>query len=208
MRRISRWAAYAALSCSLAILGIMTEQGSARADVSELFNLSGNFDNGSILSGTLTIDVTSGSATAIDAVADGFAFKNVVSQSEEGATYMIFAAPETGASAHFFLSFPVGSLVDYAGGSLTRFTRVDDNIAPGSTTYITSGSVSRIGSPVPEPSSWALLIVGFVGVGLFTAHRARRATITASISFDPSRQAPPARQCRPDGSPGPRSIAW
>jgi hypothetical protein len=180
MRRISRWAAYAALSCSLAILAIMAGQGSARADVSELFDLLGTFDNGSSLSGTVTIDVTSGSATAIDAIADGFGFKNILTQSQDGGTYVV-AAPASGAAAHLFLVLSVGSLVDYGGGSLSRFTRVDDDRGPGITTFITSGSATKIGSAVPEPSSWALMIVGFVGVGLFAVRCAGRAAATAAL---------------------------
>ena len=121
------------------MLAIMAGQGSARAEVTELFDLLGAFDNGSTLSSTVTIDVTSGSATAIDAAADGFAFKKIISQSADGPIYLVFGAPATGAAAHLFLSFSVGSLVDYGGGSLSRFTRVDDDIGPGSTTYLTSG---------------------------------------------------------------------
>jgi hypothetical protein len=181
MRGVSRWATYIALPCFLAILAIMAGQGSARADVTELFDLLGTFDNGSTLSGTVTIDVTGGSATAIDAVADGFGFHKIITQSQDGGTYLVAAAPASGAAAHLFLVLSVGSLVDYGGGLLSRFTRVDDDVGPGSTTYITSGSATPIGSPVPEPSSWALLIVGFMGVGLFTTRRARGSTTTAPI---------------------------
>ena len=67
MLGISRCAASAAFGGVLVLLAVLAAPSSARADVTEVFNLFGEFDNHSTLSGTVTIDTTNGTATAIDA---------------------------------------------------------------------------------------------------------------------------------------------
>jgi hypothetical protein len=170
MLRASRWAARAALGGVLVLLAASAAPSSARADVTEVFNLFGEFDNGSALSGTVTIDVTNGSAAAIDASANGFQFKTITGQTSQGAEYLV-SAESAGDAAQLSLLFSVGSLVGYGGGSLSPETRI------GSTIFLKGGGANPAASlPVPEPSTWALMAVGFAGVGFFAVRRAGRAT--------------------------------
>ncbi len=106
----------------LLLLAALAAPGSARADVTEVFNLFGEFDNGSTLSGTLTVDTTAGSATAIDAFADGFEFKTITGQSS-GLEYTV-NADTAGNAAQLSLVFGVHSLVGYGGSSLSPDTHL------------------------------------------------------------------------------------
>ena len=60
MLGISRLPASATFGGVLVLLAALAAPGSARADVTEVFNLFGEFDNGSTLSGTVTVDITNG----------------------------------------------------------------------------------------------------------------------------------------------------
>jgi hypothetical protein len=174
MHRISRWVAGAMFGGVLALLAALAGPSSARADVTEVFNLFGEFDNDSALSGTVTIDVTNGSATAIDAAAGGFDFENIATQASQGAEYLV-GAEASGDAAQLSLVFSVGSLVGYDGSSLSPDTRI------GSTIFLKGGDANPAElSPVPERSSWVLLIVGFAGLGLLAVQRAGRATAAAA----------------------------
>ncbi len=122
MTCISRGAAGAAFAGVLALFTVLAAPSSARADVTEVFNLFGEFDNHSTLSGTVTIDTTNGTATAIDAVADGFEFNTITGQSSQGTEYLL-SASTSGDAEQLSLVFGVGSLVGYGGSSLSPDTR-------------------------------------------------------------------------------------
>jgi hypothetical protein len=173
MLGISRLAASATFGGALALLAALAAPSSARADVTEVFNLFGEFDNGSTLSGTVTVDTTAGSATAIDAAADGFEFKTITGQSS-GLEYTI-DADAAGNAAQLSLVFGVHSLVGYGGSSLSPDTTLNGISLKG------GGANPAESAPVPEPSSWALVVVGFLGVALFAARRGRRSTAAAVI---------------------------
>ena len=173
MLGISRLPASATFGGVLLLLAALAAPGAARADVTEVFNLFGEFDNGSTLSGTLTVDTTAGSATAIDAFADGFEFKTITGQSS-GLEYTI-DADAAGNAAQLSLVFGVHSLVGYGGSSLSPDTTLNGISLKG------GGANPAESAPVPEPSSWAMLIVGFLGVALFATRRGRRSTAAAVI---------------------------
>jgi hypothetical protein len=173
MLEISRLAASVKIGAVLALLAALAAPGAARADVTEVFNLFGEFDNGSMLSGTVTVDTTAGTATAIDAAADGFEFKTITGQSS-GLEYTV-NADTAGNAAQLSLVFGVHSLVGYGGSSLSPDTTLNGISLKG------GGANPIESSPVPEPSTWALIIVGFAGVGFVAARHARRATAATAI---------------------------
>jgi hypothetical protein len=175
MLGISRLAASVTLGGVLVLLATLAAPSSARADVTEVFNLFGEFDNGSTLSGTVTIDVTNGSATAIDAAADSFVFTNITSQGPQFTEYVVRAG-SAGNADQLYLAFGVGSLLGYGGSSLSPDTQIN-----GAVFLKGGGANPNESSPAPEPSTWALIIVGFTGVGFFAARRAGRATAATAI---------------------------
>jgi PEP-CTERM motif len=168
MVRISRLPASATFGGVL-LLAILAAAGTARADVTEVFNLFGEFANGSMLSGTVTVDTTAGSATAIDAAADGFHFTTITGQSSDGFEYTV-NADTAGTPAQLSLVFGVHNLVGYGGSSLSPDTTLNGISLRG------GGSNPAESSTVPEPSTWAMLIVGFAGVGVFAFRRAQKAS--------------------------------
>lgn len=176
MIQISRLAKCAALAGFLAILAPLAAPGSARADVIDVFDLTGAFDNGSTLSGTITIDITTGLATALDAVADGFGIDDIVTQFSQSGEYTVGAGPSGNNDAHFFLTFAIADLIGYSGGARSTNARLEDlTMDPPETTFLTSGSATLV-QGVPEPSTWGLMIIGFAGVGFFAVRRAGKAT--------------------------------
>jgi hypothetical protein len=71
------------------LLATVAGLGSARADVIDVFNLSGVYNDGSGLSGTVTIDVTTGEPTALDAFAGGFEYATIVQTKISGGKFRI-----------------------------------------------------------------------------------------------------------------------
>jgi hypothetical protein len=175
MLGISRLPTSATFGGVLALLAALAAPGAARADVIEVFNLSGEFANGSTLSGTVTVDTNAGSATAIDAAADGFEFKTLTGQGSDGLAYTV-NADAAGNAAQLSLVFGVHSLVGYGGSSLSPDTTLNGMSLKG------GGANPAESSPVPEPSTWALLVAGFAGLGvLFAKRHAGKASAATAI---------------------------
>ena len=189
MFQISRLAKYAAFGGLIAILWAVVASGAARADVIDVFDLAGSFEGGGSLSGAVSIDVTTGLAIGINAVADGFVIDKLTDQFDASlfSGYLVEGSTSDGA---YFLSlvFGVDNLTGYAGGGLSTYTRIADTnlLAAGFEEFLGDGGTATLASSyvlsAPEPSTWALMIVGFAGVGFLAVHRAGRARpATASV---------------------------
>jgi hypothetical protein len=62
-----------------------------------------------------------------------------------------------------------------ADSSSTTLTFIDTRGGVNAGIYLDGVSVEAVNSGTPEPSAWAMLILGFAGVGAATRHRGRRA---------------------------------
>lgn len=105
---------------------------------------------------------------------------------------LLFTSPGNGTSVNF-ISAITGSVVNSFGtfrvdfdnnspvqlsvpgfGSLSVLVN-DLNVNPGSSAPVTGQVTANAVAAVPEPSTWAMMILGFFGVG-FMAYRKRRAS--------------------------------
>jgi len=183
MRRILRHISHAALGGFLAIQGILAALTSAQADVIP-FAVRGTLADGGVLSGLITIDTTVGQATAINVFADGFFMKEIVTQPSQDNQFNLVATSGDG-KAQVSLAFGI-SLIGWTYGALDLATRFDDFAAdPATHTFLLIGVVQPFSGTTaapsaPEPSTWALTIVGFAGVGFFAVRRAGKSTAATS----------------------------
>jgi hypothetical protein len=151
-----------------------------------VFDISSN--DGSY-SGTLDIDTTKGSLVGADIKLTTFgappdfttlsAFSNQTGLNEQvtlndGVTGGSRAGPWTN---YFVFSFnDGGSLVDFSGGtSIFRVSLYSDCVLGGGCGGSYSLVDGTVASAVPEPSTWAMMILGFLGLG-FVAYR-KKATL-------------------------------
>jgi hypothetical protein len=152
----------------------------ARADV--IFDISGTAtaeDNQScgsdcLFSGTLTVDVTTGAATAVDVTFPGLSdITSLDAVLNEGhGLEKIIAGPN---SLKLFLEFqdtpPAMTLAGFTGGTITG----DDVESESSfVTFFDTFSGTITAAPttaVPEPSSWALLATALVALIAFTRRK-------------------------------------
>ena len=143
-----------------AVLGIMLGAPPTRADITTIFDASGTFSDGSTLSGTVTIDVTSGTATSWDLTAGSYQFLSLDSQQNAGGAILL--SGDDSSIAQLSLFIPVAGLAGYTGGSLTTSSNLQ--LLPSfDQTQLTSGSLTS----VPEPST---LAIGAIGAVAFLAY--------------------------------------
>jgi PEP-CTERM motif len=148
--------AFVLLACTLA----------ARADTFQLFNVTGTFDNGSVLSGTTTIDTTLGTVTNTDFVVSGpFAatfINDIYGLFSNSTEYIIYSRDAF--DDFLVLNLQSGSLVGYQGGGISNFSFTDSTDS-GAFATLVSGQVTPAPSGVtPEPSTLVLFGTGMLGL--------------------------------------------
>lgn len=142
-----------------------------------LFDWSGTFESGSLLSGTLTIDTATGVATATNVIIGAPAsltFNVIEAQGGNGVQYQLQVG-DGGGLPDFNPSFPVASLVGFTGGNVCS---VADSIgctglsnifySASQADVLLSGSITMRRS-VPEPA--ALSLLGLAAVAAWLVRR-------------------------------------
>ncbi len=164
---------------SLGFIAFIGSCHEARADVVN-FQVSGAFNKLGTYSGTLSIDTTLGEVTAADIKLPGYdeftgpIYQGPNYQSLSG-TYDI-QVYQPASQILLQLAFttpgsPSGSLIGFTGGSIFEEDVFNDNNGFGfeiDSTYLhDGGSVGTvaIATAVPEPSTWAMMVLGFAGIG-------------------------------------------
>jgi hypothetical protein len=137
---------------------------------------------GCTIGGEIVINNATGAVLSADVTATGFS-PSVGAFTAPQALNTAFGltdlevetAPVFTSQAALIFSTPTeGSLVGYTGGSLSTNTQVRSRTGAFGWGLI-SGSLTEIAAaPVPECSTWAMMLLGFVGLG-FAGHRASQA---------------------------------
>jgi hypothetical protein len=168
---------FAALAASFFLL--FSAASSAKADV--VWAVNGTFEDGGTLSGTFTINVY-GFLSSWDLTTEskgafgGFEYKPGNSYIKNGALYVDF---EPGYVRDLHLAFTTDLGVASADNPIIGGSPGPSYECVGSySCYIPMGGTTRYLAEglaitaVPEPSTWAMMILGFFGIG-FVAYRRR-----------------------------------
>jgi hypothetical protein len=173
------WAGRLGSASALAALALIAAPA-AKADVINTFDLSGSFAIPSVMfTGTIDLDFTNNTATSVDITVDGFPAYN---QSPSlflisGSQAVLEAYDGSGDTLTLMFSVPhQGTLKDFTGGTIAGseagFGGTCCLFDPkGFITPDPSNPVTP--AAVPEPSTWAMMLLGFIGLGL--AAKGRRA---------------------------------
>jgi PEP-CTERM motif len=183
---------------SAAIAGALAAPGVANATIVDL-TISGSLD-GHSYTGTLSLDVTDGQATSGTGTLSILGFTNaplvlittsspgnegnpVGYRANDGTDYfntgkaypidtrgLLFDVNTTTPVWGAYPLFAIWSNTSQAGYS-AAFTGVVDGVG-----YYNIQGSAALSSAVPEPSTWAMLLVGFVGLGFAGYRRATAAT--------------------------------
>jgi hypothetical protein len=167
-----------------ALLGVVLNTCVAHASVLT-FDASGVFDGGYTLGGTVTIDNTLGSVVASDLTISGApalpnpdSFTTILAASPSPVGGGLFDFNVDDSAGNIFSSgFTAPTLVGFTGGSFCSEltpnlcgSALEDFSNSFSFYELQSGTLSLAVSAVPELSTWAMMILGFCGVG-FLAYR-------------------------------------
>jgi hypothetical protein len=163
----------------LAVAVIAVSSAYAHADTISTFDLHFIFQSGAVNSGTLTVDTTTGVATALNfnySSSYGTLSVREITEQEspvDGTYYQVFGIVSDNPLQLVQLFFPGSSLVNYAGGSDCTF--IDPPLCADVLVYngvelsndqATSEDITLVSSTttIPEPTSITLLGTGLVGM--------------------------------------------
>ncbi len=172
--RVMAAAALAFAVTSLASLAVEP----ARADVISVFTVSAEFRGPFQLSGTFTLDSTTGDVTASNLSLSTIAVTRITEvvstePGEPNPATTRFKGQNNSNTASLVLVFPVVNLVGYQGGDLSTLSFF---LPPSNDELPLFNGTATLASleAVPEPSTWAMLLAGLGGLALFRFRTARR----------------------------------
>jgi PEP-CTERM motif len=148
------------------------------------------------LGGNIVINTTAGTVVSEDVTTTGltsfFNGEAVDPYTVHGSVFLVTQGPflqisifvELGQFPDLLLNIPATTLVGYTGGpicgpectGLGQFSISTINLNANAPAFgvIDAGSLTSIGSAVPEPSTWAMMLIGFAGLGFVARRRQRR----------------------------------
>jgi hypothetical protein len=158
-----------------------------RAGVNRVFEANGVFQDGVKLGGTLTIDVRVGEVTAAHLLLSEPISADVTriagTGEAGGGLVQTFTSPGPEHYPFIVLGFLTPSLVGYDGGPLASAAMPQGG---GESAYIAAPGVGGVGLAsgtltVPEPSTWAMMLLGFAGLGYAGYRRRQKLGGAASV---------------------------
>jgi hypothetical protein len=164
---------------TLAFASITTMAPNLHADI---FNATGTLTNGATLTGTVTIDTTNGTVTALALAFSGNTTASFDQIDRQGlGTGISYEIDAVGFDSEFDFDLPVASLKGYSGGNICshdnetsscQFTSVTD--VAGREELLANGALTPAVPAVPEPSS-VILLATLIGLGAAAISRRNRA---------------------------------
>ena len=145
--------------------------------------------SGCTLGGEIVINDATGAVISADVTATGFlpsmgpfTAPQALHTTSDGLTDLeIDTAPSFTAEVALIFSTPTaGSLIGYTGGSLSDFTDVRTQSGDLGWILISGSLTETAGSPIPESPAWAMMLLGFAGLGLASLRKTRRAVSIAA----------------------------
>jgi PEP-CTERM motif len=181
------WASRVASASAVAAL-VLIAAPAAKADV-KAFDLSGTSVTKDTFAGTIDLDFTNDTVTSVDVTVDGFSGAYAFNQIQSftfalaGSIAVVEVSDTPGdVLSLFFLVPSANTFQNFVGGASAQI--VAQGPFGGGTGFlfdatgpITPDSSDQSDPPdppaVPEPSTWVMMLLGFVGLGL--AAKGRRA---------------------------------
>jgi hypothetical protein len=174
------------------LLGAVFAIGDARADVITQFALNGiTFQDGGTASGSLTLDTTSDTVLAVNitttsgSILSGTAYSSSGFEYFNGVDSFIFrtnSAPVLPRYEIYFstsgpLSLTSPNSLHIFGGTYEQLCDIGGGCLPR---LFLTGSLDPVVAAVPEPSTWAMLLLGFAGIGFMAYRRKSKPALMAA----------------------------
>jgi hypothetical protein len=164
-------------------IGTLSSVGVANADTIKVFDVDGSFASVEFdtppltppvpLTGTLTIDVTTGSVIDSDLLIRTFSPLNIIKSQETlpnstGLLYQLSVENTIGDSGYIVLIVPYVQSNPLIGHD---FIEIDQGLFTSHSGTVPFGLTGSI-SAVPEPTTWAMVLLGLAGLGFVGSRRA------------------------------------
>jgi hypothetical protein len=171
------------------VIGALSSIGVANANTISIFYVNGSFAADEFsspplstpvpLRGTLTIDVTAGSVTASDLLIPTFEPLNIIDSQQTlpnstGLLYELHISNAAGDSGYIDFINPNVQSNPLIGHNVIDIDQGEFTSHSGTVVFGLTGSIA-----VPEPATWATMLLGFASLGFAGYRTSRKAFSTA-----------------------------